>query len=257
VEEAPSKIITPEIRNAMGKAAVDVARSCNYYGAGTVEFIMDENLNFYFLEMNTRLQVEHPVTEMITGVDLVKEQIKIAEGMALSFTQEDLSIRGHAIELRVYAEDPMNNFLPDIGKLVTYKRPQGPGVRVDDGYEEGMSIPIYYDPMIAKLVAYGANREEAIERMIRAIKEFEITGVQTTLDFGNFVMNHKEFQSGKFDTHFVKKHFTPDNLIPQTDSETQDIAAALAGYLFNESKQNTSNPSANLSKSSKWKSGRV
>ncbi|HEY0898414.1 MAG TPA: acetyl-CoA carboxylase biotin carboxylase subunit, partial [Sphingobacteriaceae bacterium] len=152
IEEAPSSVLTPEIREEMGRCAVDVARSCNYTGAGTVEFILDDQLNFYFLEMNTRLQVEHPVTEMITGVDLVKEQIRIARGEKISFRQEDLEINGHAIELRVYAEDPKNNFLPDIGTLETYKLPQGPGIRVDDGFEQGMEIPIYYDPMIAKLV---------------------------------------------------------------------------------------------------------
>ncbi|HEY0896281.1 MAG TPA: acetyl-CoA carboxylase biotin carboxylase subunit, partial [Sphingobacteriaceae bacterium] len=162
IEEAPSSVLTPEIREEMGRCAVDVARSCNYTGAGTVEFIVDENLNFYFLEMNTRLQVEHPVTEMITGIDLVKEQIRIARGEKLSFRQEDLRISGHAIELRVYAEDPKNNFLPDIGTLETYKLPQGPGIRVDDGFEQGMEIPIYYDPMIAKLVVYAENRQEAI-----------------------------------------------------------------------------------------------
>jgi acetyl-CoA carboxylase biotin carboxylase subunit len=166
VEEAPSAVLTPAIREAMGKCAVDVARSCNYTGAGTVEFILENNKDFYFLEMNTRLQVEHPVTEMITGVDLVKEQIKIARNEKLSFSQEDLKINGHSIELRVYAEDPCNNFLPDIGKLETYTIPQGLGVRVDDGFVEGMDIPIYYDPMIAKLVTHGKNREEAIERMI-------------------------------------------------------------------------------------------
>ncbi|BDD13976.1 acetyl-CoA carboxylase biotin carboxylase subunit [Marivirga tractuosa] len=183
IEEAPSSVLTPEIREQMGQAAIDVAKSCNYYGAGTVEFIVDDKLNFYFLEMNTRLQVEHPVTEQITGVDLVKEQIRIAEGKALSIKQEDLTIKGHAVEVRVYAEDPQNNFLPDIGNLKVYKRPQGTGVRVDDGFEQGMDIPIHYDPMIAKLITYADNREEAISRMIRAIDEYEIVGIQTTLSF--------------------------------------------------------------------------
>ena len=149
IEEAPSSCLTPEIRKKMGEAAVNVAKACNYYGAGTVEFLADENLNFYFLEMNTRLQVEHPVTEQIVGLDLVKEQIRIAKGEQLGYTQDDLKIHGHAIELRVCAEDPMNNFLPDIGKLKTYKTPQGYGVRVDDSFEAGMEIPIQYDPMIA------------------------------------------------------------------------------------------------------------
>jgi acetyl-CoA carboxylase biotin carboxylase subunit len=155
VEEAPSAVVSPAMRKAMGEAAVKVAKSVNYYGAGTVEFIVDEKLDFYFLEMNTRLQVEHPVTELITGLDLVREQIKIARGEKLSFTQDDLQIQGHAVELRVYAEDPQNNFLPDIGKLTTYQPPHGQGIRVDDGMEEGMDIPIYYDPMIAKLATFG------------------------------------------------------------------------------------------------------
>jgi acetyl-CoA carboxylase biotin carboxylase subunit len=225
IEEAPSSVLTPEIRSQMGKCAVDVARSVNYTGAGTVEFIMDEQLNFYFLEMNTRLQVEHPVTELITGIDLVKEQISIARGQAISFKQEDLQIKGHALELRVYAEDPDNNFLPDIGTLQTYITPKGPGVRVDDGFEQGMEIPIYYDPMIAKLITYGKDREEAIERMIRAIDEYQITGITTTLGFGKFVMQHKAFTSGNFDTHFVKKYFTPGSL--QNDTEEEALIAAM------------------------------
>src|SRR5690606_21480787 len=181
MEEAPSAIITEEKRQAMGEAAIKVAKACNYYSAGTVEFIMDEHLDFYFLEMNTRLQVEHPVTEMVTGKDLVREQIHIGEGKPLSFAQEDLKVKGHAIEVRVYAEDPSNNFLPATGRLNTYRRPQGPGVRVDDGFEEGMEIPIHYDPLIGKLITYHETRQEAINRMIRAIDEFQITGVETTL----------------------------------------------------------------------------
>src|ERR1700749_3997537 len=165
IEEAPSSCLTPDIRKAMGECAVAVARACKYHGAGTVEFLVDENLNFYFLEMNPRLQVEHCVTEMITGIDLVKEQINVARGNKFSFAQDDFKIIGHAIELRVCAEDPFNNFLPDTGRLEMYRTPKGPGVRVDDGYEEGQDIPIFYDPMIAKLVAYSATREEAIERL--------------------------------------------------------------------------------------------
>jgi acetyl-CoA carboxylase biotin carboxylase subunit len=235
IEEAPSKVLTPQIREEMGKCAVDVARSVNYTGAGTVEFIMDDNLNFYFLEMNTRLQVEHPVTELITGIDLVKEQIRIARGEAISFKQEDLQIRGHAIELRVYAEDPANNFLPDIGTLQTYITPKGAGVRVDDGFEQGMEIPIYYDPMIAKLITYGKDRAEAIERMIRAIDEYQITGITTTLAFGRFVMEHEAFTSGNFDTHFVKKYFTPEVL--QTGNEKEaGIAAILMEQLLSQKK---------------------
>lgn len=230
IEEAPSSVLNDELREKMGKSAVDVARSCNYTGAGTVEFILDENLDFFFLEMNTRLQVEHPVTEMITGIDLVKEQIRIARGEAISFKQEDLKINGHAIEVRVYAEDPANNFLPDIGTLQTYSTPKGPGVRVDDGFEQGMEIPIYYDPMIAKLITHGKDRTEAIERMIRAIEEYQITGIETTLGFGKFVMEHQAFISGDFDTHFVEKYFLPEDLKDFDADEA--MLAALIGAVF-------------------------
>ena len=242
VEEAPSSCLTPEKRQAIGEAAVKVGKSCAYIGAGTVEFLVDEELNFYFLEMNTRLQVEHPVTEMITGMDLVKEQIKVARGEKLSFTQEDLVMRGHAIELRVYAEDPMNNFLPDIGKLVQYKKPEGPGVRVDDGYEEGMDIPIYYDPMLAKLVAYGKDRTEAIARLIRAIDDYRIEGVKNTLAFGKFVLQHPDFVSGKFDTHFVAKHYKPEYLKRESEDE-MEIAALIGAHIF-ESKAELGSPKA-------------
>ncbi|WDF53389.1 acetyl-CoA carboxylase biotin carboxylase subunit [Mucilaginibacter sp. KACC 22063] len=251
IEEAPSSVLTPEIRAEMGRCAVDVARSVNYTGAGTVEFILDENLNFYFLEMNTRLQVEHPVTELITGLDLVKEQIKIARGEALSFKQEDLQISGHALELRVYAEDPANNFLPDIGTLQTYITPQGPGVRVDDGFEQGMEIPIYYDPMIAKLITYGSTREEAIERMIRAIDEYQITGITTTLGFGKFVMQHQAFTSGNFDTHFVKKYFTPEVLQHQDEAEAR-IAAILFEQLLSNKSSVSIDSSTTTQQASNW-----
>ncbi len=252
VEEAPSSCLTPEKRKAIGEAAVMVGKSCAYIGAGTVEFLVDEELNFYFLEMNTRLQVEHPVSEMITGVDLVKEQIKVARGERLSFTQEDLAIRGHALELRVYAEDPMNNFLPDIGRLTEYKKPEGPGIRVDDGFEAGMDIPIYYDPMIAKLVAYGKDRTEAIDRMLRAIHEYHITGVKNTLQFGAFVITHPDFVSGKFDTHFVAKHFKPEYL-KKEDSTEMEIAALVAAHVFEHKPQVAKAPKAAVSTGgSKW-----
>ncbi|MCB0622834.1 MAG: acetyl-CoA carboxylase biotin carboxylase subunit, partial [Saprospiraceae bacterium] len=210
VEEAPSSVLTPEVREAMGLAAVRVAQACHYEGAGTVEFLIDDQLNFYFLEMNTRLQVEHPVTELITGIDLVEQQIRIARGEKLSFGQEDLEIRGHAVELRVYAEDPLNDFLPSVGRLESYIRPTGDGIRLDDGYEQGLEIPIYYDPMIAKLVTYGQTRAEAIQRMIEAIDQYQIEGVATTLPFGKFVMEHPAFLEGRFDTGFVKKYFRPE-----------------------------------------------
>ena len=253
IEEAPSSVLTDELRAEMGQCAVNVALSCNYVGAGTVEFLLDENMNFYFLEMNTRLQVEHPVTEMITGVDLVKQQILVARGEKLSFNQEDLKISGHAMEVRVYAEDAKNNFLPDIGVLSTYKRPNGIGVRVDDGFEEGMEIPIYYDPMISKLITYGKDRFESIERMKRAISDYQIAGIQTTLEFGAYVMGHEAFTSGHFDTHFLKKYFDPSFLKSDNPKE-QMIAAWYASRFFNENKQisidNTS------SQKSKWKQNR-
>ncbi|MBC7865151.1 MAG: acetyl-CoA carboxylase biotin carboxylase subunit, partial [Bacteroidia bacterium] len=230
VEEAPSSILTPEMRKKMGECAVDVARACNYSGAGTVEFLVDDKMNFYFLEMNTRLQVEHPVTEMITGLDLVKEQIKVARNEKLSFKQEDMKINGHAMEVRVYAEDATNNFMPDIGTLETYRLPKGPGVRVDDGFEEGMQIPIYYDPMIAKLITHGKDRKEAIERMLRAIEEYKITGVETTLDFCKFVLRHDAFTSGRFDTGFVKKYFNPAALHEYHEDEAE-VAALVASIL--------------------------
>ncbi|WP_238806389.1 acetyl-CoA carboxylase biotin carboxylase subunit [Emticicia aquatica] len=258
VEEAPSAVLTPEIREEMGKCAVLVAKACNYYGAGTVEFIVDEDLNFYFLEMNTRLQVEHPVTEMITGIDLVKEMIYVAEGRELSIKQEDLKINGHAIEVRVCAEDPANNFLPDVGVLQSYVRPQGNGVRVDDGIEEGMEIPIHYDPMIAKLIAYGKDRTEAIEKMIRAIDEFKITGVATTLPFCKFALQHEAFVSGKFDTRFVGLYFTPEVLQQETPTVEFEIAAVLASELFKKKQNNSlSSSTPATAQTSQWRRNRV
>lgn len=227
VEEAPSSVLTPELRKEMGEAAVMVAKSCDYLGAGTVEFLLDENNNFYFLEMNTRLQVEHPVTELITGTDLVEMQIKVARGEALTIKQQDLMIKGHALELRVYAEDPMNDFLPSVGHLDVYQLPVGKGIRVDNGFEQGMDIPIYYDPMLAKLITYGETREEAIQLMIKAIDGYLVEGVQTTLPFGKFVCEHEAFRSGNFDTHFVKKYYSADMLKNQLAQEAE-IAAMIA-----------------------------
>lgn len=257
VEEAPSSLLTPELRKQMGEAAINVAKSCGYYGAGTVEFIMDENKNFYFLEMNTRLQVEHPVTEEITGLDLVKLQIRIAEGAKIPFKQEDLRINGHAIEVRVYAEDPANNFLPDIGTLQTYRRPQGHGVRVDDGFEQGMSIPFYYDPMIAKMICHGETRADAIEKMIRAIDEYEITGLETTLGFCRFVMNHEAFRSGNFDTKFVEKYFSPEVLKSESNETESQLAACLAATLAMGAKPINASTVASKSSHTKWKKNRL
>lgn len=258
VEEAPSSVLTPELRKKMGEAAVNAAKAANYYNAGTIEFILDDKMNFYFLEMNTRLQVEHPVTEQITGLDLVKLQIKIAEGEKLPFKQEDLKINGHAIEVRVYAEDPANNFLPDIGTLKTYKRPQGHGIRVDDGFEQGMAIPFYYDPMIAKMICHDETRERAIEKMIRAIEEYDITGVETTLGFCHFVMKHDAFRSGNFSTKFVEQYFKPDVLKPEASAEEELIASAFAVKLLASTKQSSAkNNGSHTANKSKWKTNRV
>ncbi|MBK9257566.1 MAG: acetyl-CoA carboxylase biotin carboxylase subunit [Saprospiraceae bacterium] len=237
VEEAPSSVLTPEIRKAMGEAAVMVAKACNYEGAGTVEFLLDENLNFYFLEMNTRLQVEHPVTEMITGIDLVEQQIKIARGEILNIKQEDLSINGHSIELRIYAEDPYDNFMPSIGLLNKYRIPEGDGVRVDNGISEGMQIPVFYDPMLAKLAVHGHTRESAIQKMKMAIGDYEIEGIVSTLDFGAFVMSHPDFISGNFDTNFVNKNWNEEG-IKQLYNEQAQAASEIAQFLLNESDEN-------------------
>jgi acetyl-CoA carboxylase biotin carboxylase subunit len=236
IEEAPSSVLTPEKRKKMGEAAVLVAKSCDYLGAGTVEFLYDENDNFYFLEMNTRLQVEHPVTEWISGVDLVEMQIRVARGEALTIKQEDLEIKGHAVELRVYAEDPMNDFLPSVGHLEVYQLPVGEGIRVDNGFEQGMDIPIYYDPMLSKLITYGKTREEAIELMIKAIDDYKIEGVQTTLPFGKFVFQHEAFRSGKFDTNFVKKYYDTTVLKVQMENEAEIAALIALKHYFDEQK---------------------
>lgn len=256
VEEAPSSVLTPQLRKAMGEAAVNAAKACNYYGAGTIEFILNEKLDFYFLEMNTRLQVEHPVTEEITGLDLVQLQLKIAQGEKLPFTQDQLTMKGHAVEIRVYAEDPANNFLPDIGTLQTYVRPQGHGIRVDDGFEQGMAIPFYYDPMIAKLICHAETREAAIEKMIRAIRDYQITGLETTLGFCEFVMEHEAFRSGNFDTKFVETHFRPEALNKAGDPQEELVAAMLASTVLNTPQAATAT-AAEIIPTSKWRKKRL
>jgi acetyl-CoA carboxylase biotin carboxylase subunit len=207
IEESPSVIVAPEMREAMGKVAIDAARAVRYEGAGTCEFLVDAKRNFYFLEMNTRLQVEHPVTEMVTGVDIVKEQVRIAAGERLSIRQEDIRQAGHAIECRVYAEDPDRNFMPCPGLVTSLRTPGGPGVRDDSGVFEGFEIPIYYDPIISKLVVWGKNRAEAVARMRRALNEYVVTGVKTTIPFHIRVMNNRHFLEGNFDTNFIDKVF--------------------------------------------------
>ncbi len=230
VEEAPSAVLTPELRAAMGEAAVEAARACGYVGAGTVEFLLDGDGSFYFLEMNTRLQVEHPVTEWITGLDLVAEQLRIAEGEPLGYTQADLVIHGHAVESRVYAEDVAAGFLPAPGPLLRHRPPAGFGVRVDAGVEEGDEIPIHYDPMVSKLTTWGPTRAEAIARMDRALAEYDVAGVETTIPFCRFVMQHPAFRAGDFDTGFVGEHFAPEDLHPEDPA--LERAAAVAAALF-------------------------
>ena len=230
IEEAPSSVLTPEVRREMGEAAVAAAESCGYRNAGTVEFLVDTDLNYYFMEMNTRLQVEHPVTEWVTGVDLVAEQLRVAQGEELGYTTDDLSIDGHALESRIYAEDPASNFLPDPGPLKRHAAPSGFGVRVDAGVEEGGEVLIHYDPMISKLTTWGADREDAIDRMIRALDEYEVAGMATTIPFCRFAMQHEGFRQGDFTTHFVEEEFDPDAL--HLDNPGRDELAALAATLY-------------------------
>lgn len=237
VEEAPSAVLTEEKRKSMGEAAIKVAKACEYVGAGTVEFLLDENHNFYFLEMNTRLQVEHPVTELITGLDLVEQQIRVANNEKLAFEQSDLKIKGHAFELRVYAEDPMDNFMPSVGKLEKYRPPSGENIRMDDGFTEGMQVPIQYDPMLSKLITYGKTRNDAIQRMLEAISKFEVEGISTTLPFGKFVFEHEVFRSGNFDTNFVKKYFSAEKLEPIHEEEARVAALYVLKHYLKDSEK--------------------
>ena len=227
VEETPCVLMTPELRKEMGEKAITAARSVKYVGAGTVEFLVDDEGHYYFLEMNTRLQVEHPVTEMVVGLDLVKEQIRIASGERLSITQEQVQQRGHAIECRIYAEDPDNNFMPSPGKIKALREPLGPGVRVDGYAYSGYEIPIHYDPMISKLVTYGATREEAIQRMRRALDEYMILGVKTSIPFLKKILDQKDFIEGNYNTHFIEKH--TDTLFSATPQDSAEMMENLAG----------------------------
>jgi len=236
IEEAPSAILSEKLRKEMGNAAIQVARSCDYRGAGTVEFILDENHQFYFLEMNTRLQVEHPVTELITGLDLVALQIAVAEGEKLPFSQEEIKRTGHAIELRICAEDPFNHFLPSTGILTHYALPKMENIRLDDAYKKGMEVSVYYDPLIGKLIAYGLNRDDAIRNLMEAIKRFEITGIETTLPFGKFVCEHPNFISGAFDTHFIENYFREEDINSYYEKDAM-LAGKIALDLFLKDKE--------------------
>jgi acetyl-CoA carboxylase biotin carboxylase subunit len=233
IEESPSPVVTPELRKRMGEAAVNVARASGYVGAGTVEFLVDQDLSFYFLEVNTRLQVEHPVTEMVTGIDLVKEQVWVAEGHKLRLTQKDVQIKGHAIECRIYAEDPESGFMPSTGKLKNYRIPAGPGVRVDSGVVIFSEIPIYYDPIIAKLVVWGQDRSEALARTRRALEEYRISGVKSTVSFHRTVLQNERFVKGDFSTRFLQEEYPTNNYGSYDDTlmESAAIAAAVEKLL--------------------------
>ncbi len=220
IEESPSPAVTPSLRTRMGHAAIAAAKAAGYVNAGTVEFLLAPDLSFYFLEVNARLQVEHPVTEMITGIDLVRHQILIAAGQRLSLRQEDIEGRGHAIECRIYAEDPENDFFPSPGTITCIKEPSGPGIRNDCGVYSGVEVPVYYDPIISKLIVHGETREYAIERMVKALKDYVILGVRTPVPFMIDVLESEAFQSGEIYTHFIRTHF-PDW---KPDTRTHDLA---------------------------------
>ncbi len=260
IEEAPSSLLTPELRRSMAEAAVAAAKACKYTGAGTIEFLVDKNMDFYFLEMNTRLQVEHPVTELITGVDLVEMQIHVAEGNKLPFTQSEISRNGHAIECRIYAEDPSDNFLPSTGVLTKHRPAEGPWIRVDSGVEEGQEVTINYDPMISKLCTVAPTRNQAINRMKRALQDYKISGCRTTIPFCEFVMNHEDFENGEYDTHFINKNFSAGQMNingSENSSVISVVASLLTEHLENQS--NTGNQiteNKNPGNSNWWKNRR-
>jgi acetyl-CoA carboxylase biotin carboxylase subunit len=230
IEEAPSPLVDDDMRKKMGQAAIAAAKAAGYINAGTVEFLADNDRNFYFLEMNTRLQVEHPVSELVTGIDLAVEQIRIAAGEKLSFTQDDIAIDGHAIECRIYAEDPSTDFLPSTGLLRCYQEPAGPGIRVDSGVYEGAEISVYYDPMISKLLSHGKDRDQAIGRMKRALNEYRISGVTTNIEFHKAILNHPEFVAGRLSTHFIDDHYKAAAAEHEPFEEAVAVAAALVEH---------------------------
>ncbi|MGQ1787064.1 MULTISPECIES: acetyl-CoA carboxylase biotin carboxylase subunit [unclassified Saccharicrinis] len=252
VEETPSPHMTPELRETMGQYAIKAAQSVNYIGAGTIEFLVDDKHNFYFLEMNTRLQVEHPITERVTGIDIVKEQINIADGKTLSYQQNDLIMHGHSIECRIYAEDPQNNFMPNPGLIKHISEPHGLGVRTDGYVYKGYEIPIYYDPMISKLIIWAKTRKEAIDRMKRALYEYKITGVKTSIPFLEKIMDTPDFKNGKYNTHFIEKNEEYLEIDEPCELECQDIAMFVT-YLDFMKKQQTKVQDNVTNKRSPWK----
>jgi acetyl-CoA carboxylase biotin carboxylase subunit len=253
VEESPSVIVDEDMRRRMGQTAVMVARACGYENAGTVEFLVDGEKNFYFLEMNTRLQVEHPVTELRTGLDLVALQIRIAAGEQLPFTQEEVSFRGHAIECRICAEDAENNFLPATGRITHLRPPSGPGIREDRGVEEGDDVGVFYDPLLAKLIAWGATRDEARARMVRALREYEVLGVRTNIDLCHFVLTHTAFAKGDISTHFISRYFSRDGL--QGGTPVEEAAAAAVCALIARGAENAERAGQEVSRNA-WKERR-
>jgi acetyl-CoA carboxylase, biotin carboxylase subunit len=264
VEECPSPVVDEELRKRMGEAAVRIAQAANYVNAGTIEFLVDQEKNFYFLEMNTRLQVEHPVTELVTGRDLVHEQIRVAAGQPLSFSQADLQMRGAAIECRIYAEDPANNFLPSPGLISRIKTPGGPGVREDSGIYEGWEVPVYYDSLLAKFCVWAETRELAVRRLARALDEYEIAGIRTTLPFFREIVRNQDFQSGNFDTGFIDRFLSQQNQTaaadPEADETSQPLAdiAAIAAVLHRKASASQLKTASPQATESRWKtSGRV
>jgi len=232
LEEAPSPLVDPEMRRCMGEVAVQVAKAADYCNAGTVEFLVDAERNFYFLEMNTRLQVEHPVTELITGLDLVHLQIRIAAGEKLPFRQEDVPIRGHAIECRIYAEDPDNNFFPSAGTIETLLTPAGPGIRLDNGVYAGWTVPIDYDPLLAKLIGYGQDRQQAVSRLARALPEYFVAGIKTNLGLFRRILADEDFRSGKIDTGYLERLLKVETSSEGDDKKRTVNIAAIAAAVF-------------------------
>jgi acetyl-CoA carboxylase biotin carboxylase subunit len=252
VEEAPSPVVGPEMRHQMGQVAVRVAEAAGYTNAGTVEFLVDQEKNFYFLEMNTRLQVEHPVTELVTGLDLVQLQIRIATGEPLPFTQDQVQLRGHAIECRIYAEDPENNFFPSPGRISLLLQPSGPGIRRDSGVYEGWVVPMEYDPLLAKLIGYGADRKEAISRLRRALNEYFVGGIKTNLSLFRRIFDDPDFIAGRIDTGYLDRLLKTSE--PKEDGEHADIAAIAAGvFAMLDASANGASPAPAVSPESAWK----
>ncbi|HCU24625.1 MAG TPA: acetyl-CoA carboxylase biotin carboxylase subunit, partial [Deltaproteobacteria bacterium] len=252
IEESPSPFISPETRRGVCEMAVRLAKAVGYYNAGTIECLVDHRQNYYFLEMNTRLQVEHPITEMVTGVDLVKLQIQVAEGEALPFRQEDIEQRGHAVECRIYAEDPFHNFMPAPGLVIDMQYPLGPGIRLDNGIYQGFQVPMDYDPILAKLVAWGQNREEAVQRMQRALSEYRISGPKTNLYFHRRALAQAAFLEGRYDTHFIDRHMKEILEVPHEETTKAMMAAALV-KLLEESRLKPITGEVQVSDASSWR----